>query len=50
VLKTSSTSLNTYMVVMFNEKTDDCYVQFFNSKEACQLFIAFILENDNIVL
>lgn len=49
-IKASSSSLDSYIVVMFNEKTDDCHILFGKSKDEIQLFIAFVLERDNIIL
>ena len=50
VVKASSTNMETFFVLMFNEKNDDCITGFFNNKTDCELFIAMVLDYSGTVI
>ena len=43
-IKASLSSFNTFLVVMINEKTDDCHTGFFTDEEQCNSFISNVIE------
>ncbi len=44
-IKASMTSFNTYMVVLINEQTDNCYTGFFANEHKCNQFIEKVLND-----